>query len=164
MIPLTPERLRELLQYDLETGSFIWRVTRSRGARALNVAGQSTANGYRSIKIDGRKHLAHRLAWLYVHGKWPQQDIDHINGVRDDNRIVNLRDVSRSVNLQNQRRARSLTSGGLIGASKRKPQNDWQASIKVDGKKRYLGLFNTPEAAHAAYVAAKRKYHEGCTL
>jgi hypothetical protein len=161
---LTQERLKELLHYDPETGVFTNRATRNQLAKAGTEAGFVTSpQGYRSIGIKGRQYRSHRLAWLYVYGAWPEGDIDHINGVCDDNRIANLRDVSTSENCQNQRTVRSNSKSGLIGARQFRP-GKWQSQIKVNGRCIHLGTFYSPEEAHAAYIAAKRKYHPMNTL
>jgi hypothetical protein len=94
---LTAERLREILGYDPETGLFT-RLVRTGRIRAGEVAGTAHSRGYRSIVIDGRVYLSHRLAWLYVHGEWPPEQIDHINRNRADNRLVNLRAAKQSQN------------------------------------------------------------------
>lgn len=159
---LTAERLRELLNYDPETGEFERRMSVSNRAQAGAKAGCRDRGGYLLVRLDKRLFKAHRLAWLYVHGEWPKGDIDHINGVTSDNRISNLRDVTRRVNLQNKRVGAGRS--GLIGAHWFEHGQCWQSSIRADGKNIALGLFNTAEEAHAAYVAAKRKLHEGCTL
>jgi hypothetical protein len=162
---VTGERLRELLHYAPETGAFTWRARSRNGVQVGAVAGCGHGEGYWFIGIDGRRYFAHRLAWLYVHGAWPTADIDHINGVRNDNRIVNLRDVTRSVNLQNQRRAPNHNkSSGLLGASFNARKLKWKSTIGVGGKPRHLGFFATAQEAHAAYVAAKRDVHAGCSI
>jgi hypothetical protein len=115
--------------------------------------------------VDWRKHLAHRLAWLYVHGVWPTHQIDHINGDHSDNRIANLRDVPPRLNKENLRKAQRNNRVGvlgvraLIGGAPR-----WTAGICVDGERRYLGTFYSLDEAQAAYLKAKRALHEGCTL
>src|SRR5574343_1088335 len=163
---LTPERLRELLSYDPETGVFRWKTTKPRSsARPGDIAG-SVDNGYRFISVDRARHCAHRLAWLYVYGEMPRRMIDHIDGNRGNNAIENLRDVSRSVNGQNQKRAQSHNALGMLGVtrlagSRRRP---YQAYITVGGKPKYLGVFATADEAGAAYIDAKRRMHEGCTL
>ena len=98
------------------------------------------------------------------YGEHPKGDIDHINGIKDDNRIENLRDVSKSVNLQNRKQAPKHSSSGVLGVSWHEDCQKWRASIKIQGKKKYLGLFTSKEEAHQVYVAAKRQFHEGNTL
>lgn len=133
--------------------------------RGGKVAGNTNHAGYVRIGLGGAKsnsYMAHRLAWLYMTGEWPVADIDHINGKRSDNRWVNLRSVSRSVNLQNQRVARSNNNTGLLGVTR--TRGGFGAQIAAYGEQRWIGTFQTPEAAHAAYIAAKRVLHEGNTL
>lgn len=161
MMRLTAEQLRELLDYDSETGVFRWRGARGR-SKAGSVAGHVRKDGYRLIQVDGRIYMASRLAWFYATGKCPKGDIDHKNGSHDDNRVENLRDVSHSENQQNQRRARKDSITGLLGSSPLRGK--FQATIKVNGKSRHLGLFITAEGASAAYIEAKRRLHPGCTL
>ena len=158
---ITIETLRCLLNYDPDTGIFCWRVQPSRNVKAGVVAGTVNHDGYIRIKIDGTLFMAHRLAWLYVYGAWPQDQIDHINGDKRDNRIANLRDVSRSVNMQNQVRAQKDNKSGLRGVSWNKNKKRWEAGISVNGRNEYLGSFDTTEAAHAAYLAAKLRLHPG---
>lgn len=161
---ITAERLREILSYDTESGVFVWKVSRG-PLNAGMKAGSVDTRGHLQICIDRRLYQAHRLAWLYVNGKWPNKHIDHINGDKTDNRIANLRDVTHAVNLQNQRRAPSSNkTSGLLGVSWKKANLRWCAQIQVNDKKMHLGLFDTAEAAHAAYVVAKRQLHEGCML
>ena len=159
---LTPERLRELLHYDPETGLFTWRQRRGSRAPQGGVAGSHDALGYIQIGVDGVGHHAQRLAWLYQKGVWPEFTVDHVNGVPDDNRFSNLRDVSHQSNIQNQRRAPRSNTSGFLGVSA--SGNRWRAAIVVNLRQIHLGCFATPEAAHAAYVEAKRRLHEGCTL
>lgn len=156
--PPTAERVREMLAYSPSDGVFRWRVAgRGRPYKVGDVAGTAHNRGYRAICVDGKKYLAHRLAWLYVHGEWPGSDIDHINGDRRDNRAANLRVVSRQVNLQNQR-------GTTLGTSYHRRDQKWAAQIQVGNKKTFLGYFNTAEEARARYVHAKRALHPGCTI
>lgn len=161
---LTQDLLKELLHYDPDTGVFTNRTNRNQLAKKGQRAGFVTVpQGYRHIGIKGRQYREHRLAWLYVHGVWPSGDIDHINGITDDNRIANLRDVTTQDNCQNQRKLRSDSASGLMGARSFRP-GKWQASIKVDGKYKHLGTFYTPEEAHEAYMKAKREFHPNFTL
>lgn len=160
---LTAERLREILDYDSTTGEFVWRVCLSTRMPAGKQAGWVGAQGYRVIRIQGKSWYAHRLAWFYIEGRWPEHDIDHIDGNRTNNARANLRDVTRSVNLQNQRRARKRkASGAPLGVVR--AGNRWAAQIVVDGALKHLGSFGCPVEAHECYLAAKRKLHVGNTL
>mgnify|MGYP001076453336 CR=1 FL=1 len=151
------DELREKFAYDPTTGVFIRRSTGK-------VAGHRKNNGYLHFHFAGKKRGAHRLAWLYVHGSWPEHDVDHINGIRSDNRICNLRDVSRSVNLQNQRRPASHNkSTGVLGVY-RHVGGRFMSRICVNQRGTYLGLFDTIEAAQAAYLEAKHRLHPGSTI
>ena len=162
MSDLTAERLRELLDYDQETGVFTRKVKLCNRVKVGDVAGYLNRKGYIHIRVDGRSHKAHRLAWLYVHGVWPQSGIDHINGIKDDNRIINLREATHSDNQQNLRKPHADNKIGLLGVSR--SQGKFKAQINVDGKVRTIGRFHTPEAAHAAYLEAKRQLHPFGTL
>lgn len=156
--PLTAERLRELLDYDPATGVFTWRKNLCNSVGAGDLAGTTHRTGYRVIQVAKRLYLAHRLAWLYMHGHWPKSLLDHINRVKTDNRIVNLREVSQSENRQNCLKLRSNTSG-YKGVTKSQVKGRWQAQITVNGRGKYLGLFDTPELAHEAYVKAAAILH-----
>jgi hypothetical protein len=153
---LTAERLRELLDYDPETGIFTWRANRGR-ARAGMVAGYLARDGYRLIEIDGHPYQAHRLAWLYVFGEWPEGYLDHRDCDRDNNAIDNLRTANRHQNAGNSRISKRNTSG-YKGVSWHKRDRKWQAQIYRDGKACSLGYFDDPEEAHEAYMDAAREY------
>ena len=159
---LTYERLREVLHYDPETGVFTRLVRTSNRIKVGDVAGCSAGDGYVQIRVDGVRYLAHRLAFLWMTGEWPRDMIDHINGVRDDNRFANLRPATRAENMQNQRRAMSNSQTGLLGVTR--VGKRFMATIQVDGRKIHIGTFDTPEQAHEAYLAAKRRLHPGCTI
>ncbi len=161
---LTAERLRELLSYEPETGEFRWRVGRGGTAVAGGRAGCKQTIGYRRIGVAGRTYWEHRLAWLHVTGTWPSDQIDHVNGVKGDNRIANLREATRSENQGNLRQARSDSKTGLLGVHWNKPNKKFMAQIMFSGKQKYLGLFDTAEQAHQAYLVAKRELHPFCTL
>lgn len=158
---LTAERLRELLNYDPETGLFTWRVTRAKGKKGA-VAGGRDDLGYVKIGIDGGDYRGQRLAWLHYYGEWPARQVDHIDGNPENNAIANLRDVDTSLNQQNIRKAKSTNKSGLIGVSRKAKCSI--ARINVDGEVRYLGAFKTDAEAHAVYLDAKRRFHPGCTI
>ncbi len=156
---LTAERARAIFQYDQETGE-LRRHSSTKSRPMTNSAGA----GYLSFKVGGRRYLAHRIVWLHVTGQWPTGQIDHINGIKTDNRFENLRDVSRSKNKQNSRRPHKDNASKLLGVSLRKATGKWVAQIYHQKKNVYLGDFNTPEEAHSAYLKAKRTLHAGCTI
>lgn len=157
---LTQEQLKAVLIYDHETGDFYWKLKKARWISVGDPAGYQT-NGRIKIGINKRRFFAHRLAWLYVHGKWPDGEIDHINGNSMDNRIANLRDVSHQINCENQVLGRRNPISGLTGVYKNKNQAYFFSAIRVHGKLFYLGKFNTPEAAHKAFIKAKYNLHKG---
>lgn len=159
---LTADLLHERLNYDPATGVFTWK--RSRGPKKAGSRAGSLAEGYRIIEIDSQPYKEHRLAWFLTYGCWPAGHIDHINGQKDDNRMSNLRDVSASTNGQNQRRPPSHNTTGLMGVSWSEHFGKYIAQITVQGKKVHLGYFTDPSEAATAYLAAKRKLHEGCTI
>lgn len=149
------EVARARLSYDAVAGQFTWLVTASSAAVAGNRAGSKSRNGYIRIAIDGRRYLAHRLAWLMTHGEWPRGQIDHINGVRDDNRIANLRDVSAFVNQQNRHRAQG--SNRFPWVHWKRSENRWRGCFRVNGRDVTVGHFRDPEAAYAAVLMKRRQ-------
>jgi HNH endonuclease len=159
--PLEFDRLRALLTYDQQTGEFKWNPKTPR-SKAMKIAGCINDRGYRVIRVDNILIGAHRLAWLYSYQEWPMMEVDHINGNRSDNRLINLRLVSHAGNAQNMRGAMRTSKTGLLGAHPH--QGKWMAKIKIFGEQKYLGMFDSPEEAHAAYVKAKRIYHATCTI
>lgn len=158
----TQKRVEVLLRYNRRTGIFTWKTRRAPLAPAGGIAGRVGASGYREISVDEKRFLASHLAILLLTGAWPTGEVDHRNGVRDDNRARNLRNTTKSGNQQNQRRARSDNRLGLLGVYQRGAR--FVASIQTDKKRIHLGRFDTPEAAQAAYLAAKRALHATCTI
>lgn len=163
MLP-TVAFLREILSYEPETGALVWKVRRCSVVRAGDIAGSVNAKGYRYITVRRKHLLAHRVAWAVHTGSWPTEDLDHENGCKDDNRFRNLRPASKRLNQENQRRAQKNNPWGLLGVSKASDCKRWLATIQANGVVKRLGRFDTPELAHAAYLEAKRKLHEGCTV
>lgn len=158
---LTAARLREVLDYDRETGVFRWRLRTSNRVHVGDVAGTPNKNRI-ELRVDGVHYQAHRLAWLHVTGSWPAHEIDHKDGDPGNNAFGNLRDVPRKVNQENLRKARTDNQVGLLGVCA--ARGKFKASLGVGGKHKHLGYFPTPEVAHAVYLEAKRRLHEGCTL
>jgi hypothetical protein len=154
---LSAQRLRELLHYEPKTGLFVWIYQHKKSARMLGKqAGSQDNMGYLQIKIDGLQHKSHRLAWLYVYGSWPDKQIDHINGDSQNNRIENLRQATASQNRANSKLNKDNKSR-FKGAHLRVGNRKYQAMIKINGRSRHLGIFTSPEDAHAAYCAAASK-------
>jgi len=160
---LSQSRLKELFNYDAVTGIFT-RNKAASGTRVGKIVGARNKDGYLSIRVDDKIYLAHRLAWLYVYGVWPSEELDHKNGIKHHNYIDNLRDVNKLGNMQNQLKAHSHSKTGLIGACFHKASGTYVAQIKTNGKVKHLGCFATPEEAHASYVSAKRRLHDTCTI
>lgn len=163
---LTAERLREVLDYNPQTGEFRWKVRTAMCAPVGSKAG-GRSGGYLLIGLDREKFKAHRLAWLHHYGVWPKGDLDHLNGDGLDNRIENLRDVPHAVNLQNRRRPNKQSKSQLLGAHFVKTgnrQKRWTSQIRTGDELVRLGYFATAEEASAAYLDAKRRLHQGCTL
>lgn len=156
--PIEQHRLKEALEYDLETGDFIWRIRRGRCA-AGSRAGTLNHHGYIAIQVDGRLREAQRWAWLYVHGTWPDREIDHINGNKADNRIANLRLATRSQNLMNARMHRNNRSGikGVIFFERDKT---WIATIRKDGRVVHCSYHKSADEA-AAVRASVLSHHHG---
>ena len=145
--------LRQLLSYNPGTGVFTWLVALRLGKPAGDVAGTLGADGYISISILRRKYKAHRLAWLYLHGEWPKDEIDHINGDRADNRLANLRPATRHKNSANKRRY-SNNQSGRKGVNWHRQHQKWCTRITVNGKRKHIGLFHSLEDAADAYRRA----------
>lgn len=158
------EDIKDVLSYDPITGGFTWLKQRG-PIRAGDVAG-SAFGEYWSIRIFGRTVLAHRLAVMFMCGAFPGADetVDHIDGDKRRNAWSNLRIVSQGVNNQNLRKARRGSKSGLLGAHWNQQEQKWQASIRSNGTQHYLGRYSTPDEAHAVYVEAKRRLHDGCTI
>lgn len=159
MSELTASRLRELLEYDPTTGIFRWKVKR-RKVNAGDIAGCVVGKRYRTISVDSRTYLAHRLAWLYHYGQWPNELVDHIDLDGFNNRIANLREATPRQNMHNRRGDRNSASG-MKGVTFRPNNkiNPWEANIMFAGIPKYLGQFPTRQAAASAYRAAAETYH-----
>lgn len=172
----SPEVLRQLLRYEPETGKLFWKERGTEwfadarykaevnavwwnrkwsGAEALTA---DNGAGYRTGRVLGLKVKAHRVAFAIYHGKWPNGEVDHINGDTSDNRINNLRDATKSENMRN-RALHSNNTSSIKGVSWRKDVKKWSAQIYVDRKQIHLGYFDDMEEAARVRAAAAAKYH-----
>ena len=153
---ITQDELKKIFKYDSDTGMFE-RVSKRCGTRIGAYVGNVMPCGYLRIKVDGKLYLAHRLAWLYVHGKFPDAEIDHINGIRLDNKIINLRDVSKNENLINKR-IYANSSSGITGVNWHKQHRKWSVVISINGERKHLGLFHDINLAKLCRQEASKKY------
>lgn len=149
---LTQDDMKKTLHYDPETG-LITRVN----TRITFKVGNLTPCGYLRIKVNNKLYLAHRLAWLYMYGSFPEGQIDHINGIRLDNRICNLRDVSKKENLVNKG-IYSNSRSGITGVHWHKQHNKWAVVICINKKNKHIGLFTDIEDAKKCRKETDKKY------
>lgn len=150
-------KLSALLRYDADSGKFFWLCNRGR-AKVGKEAGMRWSTGYVKVTVFGKHYLAHRLAWLFCHGEFPSFDIDHVNGIKTDNRITNLRPALPFENQQNQR-ANKKSKTKIRGVFPSSTPNKWDVRIRHLGKYIYLGCYNSIDEAVAARLAAEKKYH-----
>ncbi len=155
MSKLTQEELKELLNYDPLTGVFVWKNIDSNRVKVGDIAGHKESNGYIRIKIMGKNYLAHRLAWLYVHGYLPEYIMDHRNRIRDNNWILNLREASQQCNMRN-RKSNANNSSGVKGVCYDKHANKWKAQIQINRKTKNLGIYIDFQDAVCARLAGEQ--------
>lgn len=151
------KRLHEVLGYDPYTGIFVWKIATSNRNPVGSVAGTRRKDNYIVICLDGRRYLAHRLAWFYVHEEWPENDVDHKNHDPSNNSIVNLRKATRGQNTTNGT-LRKDNKLGYVGITLL-PSGRYRASIQADGKPLHIGVYDTLEEAVEAYKEAARRLH-----
>ena len=142
------------INYDAETGLFTWNKMKK--GRRRKIAGSVSVDGYMQVMINGKRYLGHRLAWFLIHGEWPDQ-IDHINGIRSDNRLCNLRNVSVTENNRNKAKAKR-NSSGTTGVYKATNAAGWNASIIVNKESKYLGYYRNYEDAVKARKEGEVRY------
>jgi hypothetical protein len=160
---LTPDQIRTLLDLNVETGELRWTSAAAQGRLTQRIAGSKAGNGYWQIKTGKVCYLAHRIVWAIVHGEWSEKDIDHIDGNRANNALSNLRVVTKSENMQNLAVTGKKTASGLAGAchlpANGRRREKWEATIRINGVLKHLGLFSTPQEAHARYMQEKSLVH-----
>ena len=157
MTNLTVEQLKKALFYDKNSGLFYRKLNNDKVKQIPS--GSISKNGYVTIRVMSKLYYAHRLAWLYSFGTFPNQHIDHINNVRIDNRIDNLRDVSRYGNNQNLKKAQKNNKTNFLGVSfSGNKKTPYRARICINGKQKQIGLFQSAEEAHLAYLEEKKKH------
>ena len=150
--------IESFLSYDKETGEFVWLKANSSRIKVGAKAGSLAVSGYFEICYKKQRVLAHRLAWFFVYGSLPDGVIDHINGQRTDNRIVNLRCVNQIENTHNTHKPTRLSKSGIRGVYKNYV-GSWIAQITAHGQKIHLGSFQTAEEAEKVYLGAKSRLH-----
>ena len=156
-LPLTQERLKELLHYNAATGIFTRLKSKGPIANKGAIAGSIHVRGYRHIKIDSVGYKAHRLAFLYIDGAFPEGGVDHINKIKDDNSFSNLRAVSHSENMRNRKKPGNNTSG-VVGVYWHRTKKYWGACISVNNRQKDLGCFDSMFDAVCARRSAELKY------
>ena len=152
---LTQSELKQKLHYSPETEIFTRFISNNELKIIKNLA---NSKGYIEIRINGIKYKSHRLAWLYVYGNFPNKSLDHINGIKTDNRIKNLREANQSENLKNIGIGKNNTSG-IKGASFDKNSGKWKSQGCLNYKKVHIGLYESAEEAGIAYLEFAKKYH-----
>jgi len=153
--------LHEWLIYDPTSGILTWRkrgIPKWDAKWAGRIAGSLHSTGHWRVTVAYRRYYAHRIAWAMTHGKWPEQQVDHRDGDRLNNRICNLRLATNGENQQNVAIKKSNKSG-FVGVVWFKPKQRWRAEIRANNRAYHLGYFDDPESAHAAYVQAKKRLH-----
>lgn len=148
---MTQSRLKQVLDYNQDTGQFRWR-------RTGKVAGCKSGHGYWKIRVDKRLYNAHRLAWLYVYGEWPKDEIDHIDRNGENNAIANLRQVTSSQNKLNRRKHKGKLP--WRGVMWRTDMSKWIAQASKGGKSIHIGTFDCPAAAALAYQVKTDQLHD----
>jgi len=154
---LTQKKLKKLLHYNPETGTFTWININKHKVERNNTEAGTASLGYIAIIIKGKSYLAHRLAWLYMTGEWPKRQIDHVNHIRNDNRWINFREVSHQENHKNRPLQKNNTSG-ISGVCWNKESKKWQAKVKINQKTVGLGYYIDKFEAICARMSANNKY------
>jgi hypothetical protein len=159
MLKITQQELKELLHYDPLTGVFIWKINRGGGVKAGEIAGSKAKVGYWSITLFNKGYYAHRLAWLYMTGKLPDKFIDHIDRNKLNNIWTNLREATEKESVHNTGLSKKNKSG-VKGVYWNKNANKWQATLWIDNKPKYLGLFDSLNEAKIVIETTRQLYHK----
>tara|TARA_R110002153_G_scaffold41862_1_gene119330 strand:- start:24 stop:509 length:486 start_codon:yes stop_codon:yes gene_type:complete len=154
---VTQKMVSKLYSYDPNTGHMTWKVSRGNAAVGYRAGTRNKQKGYRHLRVESKFYLEHRIIWLLIHGHLPTDCIDHINGIKDDNRLCNLREATQQQNTYNQCISVNNTSG-FKGVNSRNGR--YHARIQFNGKRKILGTFTTKEEAHLAYCEASIKHHK----
>jgi hypothetical protein len=156
---LTQFELKKHLTYDAESGIFIRNISLCGKVRVGDICNYKSKEGYILIRVNNIQYKAHRLVWLYIHGYFPPDIIDHINGIRDDNRLVNIRLATRQQNNMNSNIQKNNKSG-YKGVCWHKDSSKWIAQASVNNKSKYLGIYDTPEEASQVYIKFVKNIHK----
>ena len=161
---ITQDELKRIFHYEPTTGIFTRLVFINNRLKVGDIATCINGHGYRVIKINSKTYKAHRLAYLYMTGEFPLDQIDHIDGVRINNCWFNLRNATQSINSQNLHAPHKDNNSGYIGVSWCKKNKKWRARIKINNKGLSLGYFADAKEASESYLKKKREIHAGCTI
>jgi hypothetical protein len=156
---ITQQELKEILNYDANTGIFTWKNTNKYSNRKINAIAGGYDSGYIRVCINKKRYGGHQLAWLYIYGEIGGFDIDHANGIKSDNRIVNLRKATVSENAYN-RKLSSRNTSGIKGVTWHKKSKKWQVVVTVNKQHKYLGQFNDLEFAELVVSEARDLFHK----
>lgn len=159
---ISKDNINYIFDYEPNEGVLIWRIRPSNRVVVGSIAGWKDTDGYVRVTYRKKRYAAHTLIWMLNHGTTPKGVIDHINGIKTDNRIENLRDVTNAENIQNMRAPMKGNKSGYLGVCSEGPR--FRALITVNGKQERIGVFDTPEEAHEAYVKRKREVHPTCSI
>jgi len=150
------EIIKNCIDYNPDTGVFVWKISCSARSFKGQRIGWRTKAGYLRVQLNHHRYLLHRLAWFFVYGEFPTGELDHINGITDDNRIINLRLANRSQQCSNQKKS-VVNTTGFKGVSRRRGR--FLAQIQYEKQHYYIGDYDTPEEAHAAYCKKADELH-----
>ena len=161
---ITQERLKEIINYNPKTGDFVWTKPTGRRVKAGSMCGYIGTDGYRRIRIGNKSYLASRLAWLYMEGYFPENEIDHINRIKSDDKFYNLRHVSRQCNMRNSDPPRNNMSG-IVGVHWNTKVKKWHVQITASGTTHFLGFYKSKRAAALVrWYAEKRHGFPDCII